>query len=50
MSVTGLSLAPEERSRRRFEGKLNAGGTAVELHTTNGGIHLMAHGAAEADR
>ena len=29
-----------EKSRRRLEGKLNGGGTAVELHTTNGGIRL----------
>ena len=29
-----------EKSRRRLEGKLNGGGTNVELHTTNGGIRL----------
>jgi DUF4097 and DUF4098 domain-containing protein YvlB len=29
-----------EKSRRRLEGKLNGGGTAVELHTTNGGVRL----------
>ena len=29
-----------EKSRRRLEGKLNGGGTAVELHTTNGSIRL----------
>ncbi len=29
-----------EKSRRHLEGKLNGGGTAVELHTTNGGIRL----------
>jgi hypothetical protein len=29
-----------EKSRRRLEGKLNGGGTSVELHTTNGGVRL----------
>ncbi len=29
-----------EKSRRRLEGKLNGGGTTVELHTTNGSIRL----------
>ena len=42
MSVNGLNLDVSERSRRRFEGKLNGGGTPIELHTTNGGIRLRA--------
>jgi hypothetical protein len=29
-----------EKSRRHLEGKLNGGGTAVDLHTTNGGVRL----------
>ena len=29
-----------EKSRRRLEGKLNGGGTPVDLQTTNGGIRL----------
>jgi len=29
-----------EKSRRHLEGKLNGGGTSVELHTTNGGVRL----------
>jgi Toastrack DUF4097 len=29
-----------EKSRRHLEGKLNGGGTSVELRTTNGGIRL----------
>ena len=29
-----------EKSRRHLEGKLNGGGTAIELTTTNGGIRL----------
>jgi hypothetical protein len=31
-----------EKSRRRLEGRLNGGGTAVDLHTTNGGVRLRA--------
>ena len=42
MSVSGLNLDVSERSRRRFEGKLNGGGAPIELHTTNGGIRLRA--------
>jgi DUF4097 and DUF4098 domain-containing protein YvlB len=42
MSVNGLSVDVTERSRRRFEGKLNGGGAPIELHTTNGGIRLRA--------
>ena len=30
------------RSRRRLEGRLNGGGTPIELHTTNGGIAAIA--------
>ena len=29
-----------EKSRRRLEGRLNGGGTAIELETTNGGIRI----------
>jgi hypothetical protein len=31
-----------ESSRRHVEGRLNGGGTAIELHTTNGGIRVRA--------
>jgi hypothetical protein len=34
-----------EKSRRRLEGKLNGGGTEVELSTTNGGVRLRSHDA-----
>jgi Putative adhesin len=34
-----------EKSRRHLEGKLNGGGTEVELSTTNGGVRLRAHDA-----
>jgi hypothetical protein len=51
MSVNGLTLDVSEKSRRRFEGKLNGGGTPIELHTTNGGIRLRAREAGgEAQR
>ena len=32
-----------EHSRRHLEGKLNGGGTAIDLQTTNGGIRLRSH-------
>jgi hypothetical protein len=32
-----------EKARRRLEGKLNGGGTEVELRTTNGSIRLRSH-------
>lgn len=37
----GLELQQTgEQSRRRLEGTLNGGGTAVTIQTTNGGVHL----------
>ena len=36
----GLRVDVSERSRRRFEGKLNGGGTPIDLRTTNGGIRV----------
>jgi hypothetical protein len=42
------NLEVTETSRRRFEGRLNGGGTPIELHTTNGGIRVRARGQAEA--
>ena len=46
----GISVAPDlklevtEQSRRSLEGRLNGGGTPIELHTTNGGVRLKARG------
>jgi hypothetical protein len=42
----GINVSPDlkvevsERSRRRFEGRMNGGGTPIELQTTNGGIRV----------
>jgi hypothetical protein len=36
LTVTG------EKSRRRLEGRLNSGGSRIDLATTNGGIHIGA--------
>jgi hypothetical protein len=36
LTITG------QQSRRRLEGRLNAGGVRVALVTTNGGIHISA--------
>jgi putative adhesin len=35
-----LKVAVSEKSRRRFEGRMNGGGTPIDLHTTNGGIRV----------
>jgi hypothetical protein len=49
----GINIAPldklevSETSRRRFEGRLNGGGTSIELRTTNGGIRLRGREAGQ---
>jgi DUF4097 and DUF4098 domain-containing protein YvlB len=51
----GFRLAPElkmevlDQSRRRFEGRLNGGGAAIDLHTTNGGIRVKARDGETAE-
>ena len=40
ISVSGVKMEVSEQSRRHLEGKLNGGGTPIELHTTNGGVRL----------
>jgi len=42
ISITGLKLETTQESRRHIEGRLNGGGTPIELHTTNGGIRVRA--------
>jgi hypothetical protein len=44
ISVNGVKMEISEQSRRRVEGKMNGGGTHVELKTTNGGIRIRARG------
>ena len=46
IDVSGLKLDTTESSRRHIEGTLNGGGTAIELHTTNGGIRVRSRSAA----
>jgi len=49
INVSSLeNLDVSEKSRRRFEGTLNGGGTPIELQTTNGGIRVR-HRDADAD-
>jgi hypothetical protein len=38
LNVDGLQVDEIERSRRRFEGRLNGGGSRIQAETTNGGI------------
>jgi hypothetical protein len=40
LHTDNLTLDVQEQSRRRLEGKLNGGGSRVELVTTNGGIRI----------
>ena len=47
ISVTGVKLEISEQSRRRLEGKLNGGGTPIELHTTNGGVRLRSKASGD---
>jgi DUF4097 and DUF4098 domain-containing protein YvlB len=39
-ALDGLEVS--EKSRRHFEGRLNGGGTPIEVETTNGGIRVRA--------
>lgn len=50
ISVSGVKLEISEQSRRRLEGKLNGGGTPIELHTTNGGVRLRSKSADDETR
>jgi len=49
----GVNVSPDlkvevvEKARRRFEGRMNGGGTPIELQTTNGGIRLRTRQTAE---
>jgi putative adhesin len=42
MTMSGLRFEVNEESKRRFEGRLNGGGTPIELRTVNGGITIGA--------
>ena len=49
INVSSLdNLDISDQSRRRLEGRLNGGGTAIELRTTNGGIRVRPRGGASA--
>ncbi len=48
VSVSGLPFeATGEQSRRTIKGRLNGGGTAIELSTTNGGVRVRGRSAAD---
>lgn len=46
--ASGLKIEVSEQSRRKFEGRMNGGGTPIELKTTNGGIRVRARNEAES--
>jgi DUF4097 and DUF4098 domain-containing protein YvlB len=42
IDADGLSIETAEKSRRRFEGRMNGGGARVDIQGTNGGIRIAA--------
>jgi len=51
INVSALDhLEISEQSRRRVEGRLNGGGTSIEVRTTNGGIRVRPRTEAESTR
>jgi hypothetical protein len=51
INVSALdNLDISEQSRRRLEGRLNGGGTPIEVKTTNGGIRVRPRSTAESTR
>jgi bifunctional DNA-binding transcriptional regulator/antitoxin component of YhaV-PrlF toxin-antitoxin module len=42
IDADGLPVDATEKSRRRFEGRLNGGGPRIEIEGTNGGIQISA--------
>jgi hypothetical protein len=40
VEMNGLTVEEVEKSRRRFDGRLNGGGARIDVETTNGGITL----------
>lgn len=49
INVSGLKMEVSEQSRRRIEGKMNGGGTSIELSTVNGGVRLRPRSTAGQD-
>lgn len=49
ISVSGIKLEVSEQSRRRVEGKMNGGGTSIELSTVNGGVRLRTRNTGPQD-
>jgi len=47
MHAQGLTFDVVDDSKRHFEGRLNGGGTPIDLRTTNGGIVVAAQGTPE---
>jgi putative adhesin len=45
INVSGVKLDAPGQSRRRVVGRINGGGTLIELSTTNGAIQVRAEGA-----
>jgi DUF4097 and DUF4098 domain-containing protein YvlB len=50
IQFSGVKMEVSAQSRRKLEGKLNGGGTPIELHTTNGGVRLRSRSDAPEPR
>jgi DUF4097 and DUF4098 domain-containing protein YvlB len=50
ISIRDVKLDVTDRGKRSLEGKMNGGGTPIELHTTNGGIRITSRADATAER
>jgi hypothetical protein len=48
INMSSVKMDVTDRSRRSLEGRMNGGGTPIELHTTNGGIRIRSRSAVEA--
>jgi DUF4097 and DUF4098 domain-containing protein YvlB len=46
ITVNGVKIEVVEQSRRRIQGKMNGGGTPIELRTVNGGVRIRSRAAA----
>jgi hypothetical protein len=49
INVSGVRLEVSEQSRRRVEGRMNGGGTPIELATTNGGVRIRSRASSAED-
>jgi hypothetical protein len=49
ITVSGVKIEVIEQSRRRIQGRMNGGGTPIELRTVNGSVRIRSRAAAAAE-